>query len=115
MNDEQTVYLADCLIKYHVNSFKVRTYKLASAGTATLPIAVELNNLKRRLSADYEPIDLMSQAVALKDIIDRGKTRITELIDEAQVAEDPNVQLEEAKKVRREMKAAEEMLEKLNG
>jgi hypothetical protein len=115
VNDEQTVYLADCLIKYHVNSFKVRTYQLATPGVVSLPVAIELNNLKRRLSADYEPIDLMSQAVALKDIIDRGNSRIADLIVEAQSAEDPNAQLEEAKKVRREMKAAEEMLEKLNG
>ena len=115
MKDEQIVYLADCLVKYHVNSFKIRTYNLATPGVTTLPVAIELNNLRRRLSADYETIDAMSQAVALKDILDRGQERIKELVLEAQHAADPKIQLEEAKKIRSQMAAAEEMLEKLNG
>jgi len=116
MNEDQMAYLADCLVKYHVSSFKVRTYQVAQSGTTfELPVAIELNNFRRRLTSEYSDVDLLSQGVALKDIVDRGSKRITELVVEAQTAENPELQLKEAKKIRSEMIAAEQMLEKLHG
>lgn len=116
MEDEQAIYLADCLVKYHINAFKIRTYNIAKAENINeLPVTRELINFRRRVTSDYSDIDLLSQAAALKDIIDRGAKKISELVVEAQSAEDPNKQLKEAKRIRSEMNAAEEMLEKLNG
>jgi hypothetical protein len=115
MNNEQLAYLANCLVKYHSNSFKIRSYQVASGGVYQLPVIVELRNLQRRVQSDYSGVDLLSQAAALNDIIERGQKRINDLVVEAQSSEDPNIQLKEAKKVRREMKAAEEMLENLHG
>jgi hypothetical protein len=114
MNEEQMAYLSECLIQYHANSFKIRTYGIAKAGGVyALPVAIELRNFRNRLLSDYSDVDLLSQALALRDIMDRGKDKIFDLVKEAEESEDPKEQLAEAKKIRKEMAAAQEMLERL--
>ena len=114
MNDSIAAKLAGYLKQYHTHSHRARMHGLAGGGV-NLKIVRELENYRRVVANDYDEIERLVRGQGFTSIIIEGKRRVQEIREEVKDKDDASEYGPEIKELYRQMRAASELLERLNG
>lgn len=114
LSDEAIASISDMLMAYQRRSFRIRCAGVFS-GYVDPPIVGELDNLRRRLRADYSSEEKMAQATSLHEIISRNRWEIKALAKSAKEVSHAGVIADKIATLMEELEAANWMLKTLDG
>ena len=104
--------IADMLISYHMNSFRIRREKIFDIEYSPL-LVEELDNARERLDSRYTEEEKVQQAISFREVISYAKNKVSVLAAEAKEAESPQEQYVEAEKFMEQISGASYLLELL--
>ena len=111
-SDSDHAKIADMLISYHMNSFRIRREKIFDIEYPPT-IVEELDNARERLDSRYTEEEKVQQAISFREVISYTKDKVTVLAAEAKESERPQEQYTEAEQLMEQISGATYLLELL--
>jgi hypothetical protein len=104
--------IAGMFTSYHMNAFRIRRHEIFDIEVAP-SVVEELDNLRMWMGDQLSDDEKYARGASLHEAISDCKNKLGQLSQEANEAEDPKVQYEQAQEVMEQLRGASYLMELL--